>query len=114
MFPRLRQNRIRRALREHGEDLGHGDDVLDLVCAHATNEKVKELKSSLPPAVVASAPKGVFDDGDERPILSAIAEWLRTIGEWLKSPDGQAFIAAIFKAILAAILAMGTVAIMAS
>jgi hypothetical protein len=113
MFPRLRQNRIRRALREYGEDIGHSDDVLDAVCAHATAETVKSLKASLPAALVASAPKGVFDDG-EHPILTAIAEWLRTIGEWLKSPDGQAFIAAIFKAILAAILAMGTVSIMAS
>ena len=44
---------------------------------------------SLPPAL-----------REERPLLGAIGEIFKGIGEWLRSPAGQEFLAALFKILL--------------
>ncbi len=63
--------------------------------------------ASLPPAAM-----------EERPILDAIANFLKIIGDWFKSPEGQEFLKMLFQlligligglAVVAGVVAMGHV-----
>lgn len=60
------------------------DDLIDIAM---TMSGVRE--ADLPP-----------EPSPERPIIDAIAGFFRTIGEWFKTPDGQAFLKALFQLLI--------------
>lgn len=60
---------------------------------------------------VASLPPAIRED---RPILDSIAEFFRVIIEWFKSPEGQAFLAALFKILLGLLTGMAVVSTLAT